>query len=229
MKRAFTLSEVLITLGIIGIVAAMTMPVLVGSSRKSEIESKLKKVYSVVNQAVNISMSDGRWTMPPTYYRYDNNLLNEWLQTALFKYLNKTESFRNSNEFNHPLSNYMKDWPGIILSDGTILWFNNNAQIHVSVDINGTKGPNKQGVDLFNFFLDFEDKRNLGNFYPSGYAFAKKEENADKFGDIYVYGNREKMIQYCSDKKLLYGNSGTCALLIMNDGWRVSEDYPIRL
>lgn len=34
MKRGFTLAEVLITLGIIGVVASMTMPVLVGNYKK---------------------------------------------------------------------------------------------------------------------------------------------------------------------------------------------------
>jgi len=51
MKKAFTLSEVLITLGIIGIVAAMTMPMLLANSREKEMVSRLKKAYSNVSQA----------------------------------------------------------------------------------------------------------------------------------------------------------------------------------
>ena len=45
-KNAFTLAEVLITLGIIGVVAAMTMPSLIASHKEKETVSKLKKVYS---------------------------------------------------------------------------------------------------------------------------------------------------------------------------------------
>ena len=41
---AFTLAEVLITLGIIGVVAAMTMPALIANTKKSEISAKLKKI-----------------------------------------------------------------------------------------------------------------------------------------------------------------------------------------
>lgn len=55
MNKAFTLAEVLITLGIIGIVAAMTMPSLVGKYRQKTVETRLEKFYSVANQAVKLS------------------------------------------------------------------------------------------------------------------------------------------------------------------------------
>ena len=50
-KCAFTLAEVLITLGIIGVVAAMTMPVLIQKHTEKITVSRLKKVYSVLSQA----------------------------------------------------------------------------------------------------------------------------------------------------------------------------------
>lgn len=42
-KKAFTLAEVLITLGIIGVVAAMTLPTLVGEYQKKQTATQLKK------------------------------------------------------------------------------------------------------------------------------------------------------------------------------------------
>jgi len=48
-NKAFTLAEVLITLGIIGVVAAMTIPIVMGNSAKKEAASKLLKAYSVVS------------------------------------------------------------------------------------------------------------------------------------------------------------------------------------
>ena len=54
-KLAFTLAEVLITLGIIGIVAALTLPALIQTNKNKEVETKLKKIYSVMNQAILIS------------------------------------------------------------------------------------------------------------------------------------------------------------------------------
>lgn len=52
MKNAFTLAEVLITLGIIGIVAAMTMPALIQKNNNKVVETRLKKFYSSINQAI---------------------------------------------------------------------------------------------------------------------------------------------------------------------------------
>ena len=54
-KNGFTLAEVLITLGIIGVVASMTLPVLIQNNKNKEVESRLKKVYSVMNQAILMS------------------------------------------------------------------------------------------------------------------------------------------------------------------------------
>lgn len=50
-KTAFTLAEVLITLGIIGVVAAMTLPTLVQKHQEKVTIAKLKKSYSTMQQA----------------------------------------------------------------------------------------------------------------------------------------------------------------------------------
>lgn len=55
---AFTLAEVLITLAIIGIVAAMTIPSIVQQTQKQEYVSALKKTYSVISQATNMIITE---------------------------------------------------------------------------------------------------------------------------------------------------------------------------
>lgn len=50
-KKAFTLAEVLVTLGIIGIVAAMTLPEIIQDYREKETVTRVKKFYSVFSQA----------------------------------------------------------------------------------------------------------------------------------------------------------------------------------
>lgn len=57
MKKGFTLAEVLITLGIIGIVAAMTLPTVINDSTERETVAKVKKFYSVMNQALLMAIS----------------------------------------------------------------------------------------------------------------------------------------------------------------------------
>ena len=60
VKGAFTLAEVLITLGIIGVVAAMTMPTLINSTQGAQYKTAYKKALSVMSQAVvmNIALDD---------------------------------------------------------------------------------------------------------------------------------------------------------------------------
>ena len=57
-KAAFTLAEVLITLGIIGVVAAMTLPSLVANYKEKEVITKAKKDYSIITQAFRLAQAE---------------------------------------------------------------------------------------------------------------------------------------------------------------------------
>ena len=57
-KIAFTLAEVLITLGIIGVVAALTLPSVIQNYKKQVTVTQLKKAYSVLGQVVQKSIAD---------------------------------------------------------------------------------------------------------------------------------------------------------------------------
>ena len=65
MKKGFTLSEVLITLGIIGVVASITIPTVINKYNEKLTVSKAKKIYSLMSQAYLLSVRD-------------NGLANEW-------------------------------------------------------------------------------------------------------------------------------------------------------
>ena len=54
LEKGFTMAEVLITLAIIGIVAAMTLPSLINNRRSKALETALKKNYSVIEQVLNM-------------------------------------------------------------------------------------------------------------------------------------------------------------------------------
>ena len=85
-RAAFTLAEVLITLGIIGVVAAMTMPSVIGHYKKQETISKLKKAYTSINQALRMSEIDNG------EYEYWDSALSlgpsEYLQKYWLPYFN---------------------------------------------------------------------------------------------------------------------------------------------
>ncbi len=56
-RYGFTLAEVLITLGIIGVVAAMTMPTLMNSTQGAQYKAAYKKALSALSQAVTLNVA----------------------------------------------------------------------------------------------------------------------------------------------------------------------------
>ncbi len=57
MRKAFTLAEVLITLGIIGVVTAMTMPSLINNYQQKQYEVKYAKAKNIMTNAINLMMA----------------------------------------------------------------------------------------------------------------------------------------------------------------------------
>ena len=55
---AFTLAEVLITLGVIGVVAALTLPAVIANHKRLESVSRLKKAYTTISQALTRAQVD---------------------------------------------------------------------------------------------------------------------------------------------------------------------------
>lgn len=57
-EKGFTLAEVLITLAIIGVVAALTIPTLMANYQKTQYVAQLKQVYSQLSQNIKLLMVD---------------------------------------------------------------------------------------------------------------------------------------------------------------------------
>lgn len=178
-KLAFTLAEVLITLGIIGVVAAMTIPTIMQNYQGKQTAGALKKVYSTLTQAYNMAVKDNgtpdNWGLVANGDQQGaKNILD-----TLAPYLNINQYCGNSNAgrcfknitykvlSNDPWSN-INGMPQIAkarISDGTeIGTFSygdcltpmgsvQNVCGDIYVDVNGDKDPNQFGVDLFLFYL----------------------------------------------------------------------------
>src|SRR5574344_2889396 len=147
---AFTLAEVLITLGIIGVVAALTIPTLINSYKKQEESVKLKKFYSSMTQAIKLSeIENGScedWVKPDRVD--DENGLVE--STAYSLAMNYFDTYLK------PYFKFMKiDYENakVYFSDGTVAGFSNGDCIDVRFDTNGDKLPNEFGKDVFNFLI----------------------------------------------------------------------------
>ena len=115
-KQAFTLAEVLITLGIIGIVAAMTLPTLIQANKNAEVEAKLKKVYSVMNQAILRAEIDNG---PKEYWDFsDANFFDKYFAPYLQEVsVKKFQSFGGQN-----IAAYFSDG-SVLVSKGAYDYF----------------------------------------------------------------------------------------------------------
>lgn len=172
-EKAFTLAEVLITLGVIGVVAALTLPTVIQNYQKQVTINKLKKVYTKLNQAVKMSEIDNdafeNWSKisdEVTEEEFVNKYFKPYLE--IIKTCNNAQKcgYKTSTPFKNLNNHYLYFTSyGIILKDGTYIGFTkalNKATLFI--DINGTAQPNKYGRDFFMFHII-----PLKGVVPSGY------------------------------------------------------------
>lgn len=182
-KLAFTLAEVLITLGIIGIVAAITIPQLINNYKAKRLRTQFLKSYSTIQQAFKEMEADDVSTDPTTYntLEYYKTFMN-YLQAPMDcgigdnKYLPCVYMRDSSSKDYKPYKTYdgktnasmiLFDDGQIALQDGTLLLFENYAprmRVFVSVDLNGYNNkPNRWGYDLFTFQLADNQLKAMGD------------------------------------------------------------------
>lgn len=166
---AFTLAEVLIVLGIIGVVAEMTIPTLISNVDDQVAVVALKKEASVLQQAITTINVDyvgiENWTSQSNL----NNALSE-VNSILTQYLKVSKncgtgsgcfppyyrllSSKLSTQIDY---NAAPQFSKMVLADGSILFFGIGNystrwnEIDFFVDVNGFKGPNRWGYDTFRF------------------------------------------------------------------------------
>lgn len=195
-KIAFTLAEILITLGIIGVVAAMTIPSLIQSYKEKATVTAVKQSYSTFAQALKMVTIDN----PDLSALTDSSLSAKENSQIMFneisKHIKKVKScdvdkkcmgntyYLNLN--NEKVSNWdtYNNLVTGVLANGTSFWILSlPASIsgeetyagQIGIDINGNKRPNKFGVDFFWF-----------TFNKNGELFAGRGE-----GTGGIYGNCE--------------------------------------
>ncbi len=90
MKKGFTLAEVLITLGIIGIVSAMTIPTLSAKIQKRKLESQIKVAYAEIQQAMKMAENDGM-ALNSKFKDNSDTEMQEWVNSYIVPNI-KTEN-----------------------------------------------------------------------------------------------------------------------------------------
>lgn len=175
-KKAFTLSEVLITLGVIGIVSAMTMPVILGKIEKYVLKNQIKKSYSMFSQIQQKLLFEFDDVLNNPASGQDSAFGYEAFNTAVIENLKVVKVCKGNALASGCIPKYqglnISQCSGFnensvynkqtvyILSDGSFLIpYNMDWRSLWLVDVNGKKGPNKAGYDLFDMSYDSSDKR----------------------------------------------------------------------
>ena len=241
-KKAFTLAEVLITLGIIGIVAAMTLPSIINNIEKKDTSARLKKFYSAFNQAILLStVQNGPvsgWPDQQIVY-HDSEALYDWFEKYLAPYFSTLKDCReggancigNYKIYNPAKGTYSniaqmaKDGVYYIFADGGSIYLytgggvteagltNGGIGLEMYYDTNGYKRPNTIGKDIFSF--GFSVTQDATNFIK-----CKGCINGCKDGYVTSHNSRTELLDACKREP------ATCSCLLMADGWEFKDDYP---
>ena len=160
-KQAFTLAEVLLTLAIIGVVAALTIPAVITKVTNAQFVTGAKKAYNTlksIEQKAAIDFGDRTlWDPSLSETEYFNKYYKPYLDVlkdckddgeegcwgAQYRYLNGGQIDPSHNNLGY----------NIITSDGMSMKFDiyTRWNVTISVDVNGPKGPNVWGKDVYAF------------------------------------------------------------------------------
>ncbi len=218
-KQAFTLAEVLVTLGIIGVIAAFTLPSVITSTREKTATAQLKKTYSALQQAF-LSAQEKYGNIADWGISMEENGGGEQVLLNYFApFMQKVKTckngygcfpnvtYKNIDGTNYVNWNILSGRSAMILSDGTMVMFNASSAKDYSkygqiyVDINGAKPPNQVGIDFFYFYL-FDNAivpAGAPRYYGDEFFVEKCIKNAGFGCAAWVIYNENMDYLHCSD------------------------------
>ena len=204
-KLAFTLAEVLIVVGIIGLIAEMTIPSLLNDIAKQDKTVRLKKIYSSMQQAIMLSEIDNGSSMYWDYVRGGSNIDSLiFFNTYFAPYLSFIEIDNNSLR---PGDSDPKT--KIFFNDGSSMQISMGSCVDFIFDTNGKKNPNSYGYDKFTFL------------FCTGADSAFWFHRNDKTFGVYLEGQtRADALTWCNNVNYV------CSALLQIDNWDFKDDYP---
>lgn len=207
-RKGFTLAEVLITLGVIGIVASLTMPTLLQNTKKSEATARLKKFISLINQALIRAESD--------YGMREDWIIGEMNNSdSSLAFLNKyIKPYVQSNEI-EKRTLFNMNMATLRFVDGSQMSVKIGSCYDIYYDINGEKAPNELGRDIYAFIMC--KKRGICNV------------DSNEIRPYYCVTNgtpsptHQEILNNCK-------NEGRyCTMLLQENQYEFPKDYPKRL
>ena len=241
LKRAFTLAEVLITLGIIGVVAALTIPTLIANYTKKQTVTKLKQTYSMLSQALTMAQAEhgdtSTWNVNNIYGTNTDGtgseskeMITEFLNDYLFPNIKVSHNYgyTNWNSIGYdgvyfPLTDTKRNAAGYIFS------MTNDVLILSNIGTSGCQELDSDGNCIRWFYTNIMFTVDVNGFkkpncYGKDIFIMKFDVRDKKFGfHNYSNGKRESNLEAC---KLGNGETQVCGYVIFADGWKISDDYP---
>lgn len=228
LNTAFTLAEVLITLGIIGVVAAMTLPVITAKYRHIVAVNKLKKMYSVMSQAMLFTVQkEGDYSSLTSITDADSGSIQNWYNIALKPYMKITnECFDKTGCWAESgtklLNGGTPSWDRGSMGIGyNIVVFNTIDGYAVSVDGYSDKG-NFFGVEVPNtgyvaVYVDVNGKQRPNIIGKDTYVFVFSERG-------FVPAGRDKTDEEVNADCNKSGKGYYCFEKIMRNGWKIEQE-----
>lgn len=220
-KKGFTLSETLITLGIIGVISVLTLPNLISNYKTKVYISQLQKVYNQISNAAASAIADERVDALDQTYIYEDadgaiDFLKKYLKVAKDCRTTPTDCFASSyKSLDKSASVSTSEMLGenarcVTLNTGAAICvasiysqdgYYYHGGISFVIDVNGKSAPNINGRDLFQFEM-----------YSDGVI-----------GTSYIEQDAATSGERCAEWANSASYGGSCFVKIVADGWKM--DY----
>lgn len=229
-QKAFTLSEVLLTLAIVGIISALIIPSLLYNVQKEQWVESLKKMYINFNTATNQLLYENSGTLEGNIGNNQSDLLNIFESKLIYskKCLSNTAGNCFPNQVTYMLNDhtpFSPGTPGAILNDGSCFYIPNGFRPNcdgtyfvrngenqmcsqIVVDVNCFKPPNILGRDVF--YLNLTKYGFYPHLIPIGNNGYSLYSNTSTFGNCEPKDNTQSW------------NGNHCAGRIMLEGWKMN-------
>ena len=238
-KAAFTLAEILITLGIIGIVAAMTIPTLVSNYQKKQTVTKLQKAYSTLSNMTLMLHADnsydslsGEVNAEKTKQFFNDYVLRYFKSPVIspngvcmfseaqsgcvaYKYLNNT-AYNESIFTSYGLGRIY-----LTSNEGVSYYFYNIHWVLETDEYGNIVSQHAEYSSSPKVLVDLNGTKQPNVLGKDIFYF-----NSDFKNGIVKFNCTESSIDFINQNCSSSGLGTCCGEKIRRDGWQIKDDYP---
>ncbi len=236
---AFTLTELLIAMIVLGIIAVYTVPLLLQMHKRSDTASMLKKFFGTLDKAVRLAETNNS---SPIYEWGENSLIcgdynmeKTYFEEHFSKYINaeRIGKLSDSGTYFSEVSSNLPNWVvnlsannlHVYLNDGSSFFFTGCNNV-ISYDVNGDRSPNVLGRDIFTIYTVISNdtgKDSINDDFPHVNTYSNSMTEILNLNSNITVIDKKTIIDSCKNNKL------RCTYLVQMDGWNFEDDYPFRL